>query len=90
MNKVDIDVEVADIRKIAGDGNLKAFADVKIGGGLVIKGFCVMKGKSGGVDVLMPRKPSKDGKWFDMVTPTSESLRREIEDKVIEAYEQES
>ena len=61
-----MDVEVADIRKITGDGNLKAFADVRLGGSLLIKGVSVMKGKNG-VFVSMPRKASKDGRWFDVL-----------------------
>ncbi len=84
-----IDVEVADIRKITGDGNLKAFADVKLGGKLVIKGFTVTQGKSG-VFVSMPRKAGKDGRWFDIVTPLSDDLKQEFQDKVLEAYDKET
>ena len=83
-----IDVEVVDIRKINGDGNLKAFADVKIGEGLIIKGFSVMKGKQG-IFVAMPRKAAKDGRWFDIIT-TSNDLKRELEDRVLEAYDRET
>ncbi len=83
-----MDVEVADIRKINGDGNLKAFADVKIGEGLIIKGFSVMKGKQG-IFVAMPRKAGKDGRWFDIIT-TSNDLKRELEDRVLEAYDRET
>lgn len=81
-------VEVADIRLVEGDGALKAFADIKIGERLVIKGFTVMQGKRG-VFVSMPRKAGKDGKWYDMITPLDEALKNEIEDKVLEAYDKE-
>ncbi len=84
-----IDVEVVDIRKITGDGHLKAFADVKIGGKLVIKGFSVMQGKRG-VFVSMPKKAGKDGRWFDILTPLSEELKQEFQDKVLEAYDKET
>ena len=70
-----MDVEVVDIRKIVGDGNLKAFADVRVGDSLVIKGFCVMQGKSG-VFVSMPRKASKDGRWFDILEPVYAVLKQ--------------
>ena len=83
-----MDVEVVDIRKIVGDGNLKAFADVRVGDSLVIKGFCVMQGKSG-VFVSMPRKASKDGRWFDILEP-DDSLKRALESKVLESYERET
>ena len=83
-----MEVEVVDIRKITGDGKLKAFADVKIGERLIIKGFCVMEGKNG-VFVSMPRKASKDGRWFDVVE-TDESFKRELENKVLESYDRET
>ena len=84
-----IGVEVVDVRKITGDGNLKAFADVKVGGRLVIKGFSVMQGKRG-VFVAMPRKAGKDGRWFDILTPLDEGLKQELQDKVLEAYDKET
>ena len=82
-----IEIEVVDIRKIIGDGNLKAFADVKVGDCLVIKGFCVLQGKKG-IFVSMPRKAAKDGRWFDILEP-DDSLKRELEEKVLEAYDRE-
>ena len=85
---VALDVEVMDIRKILGDGNLKAFADLKFGGQLVVKGFSVMKGRKG-VFVSMPSKAGKEGRWFEIIQP-SETLKREIEDKVLEAYDEET
>jgi stage V sporulation protein G len=81
-------IEVVDIRKIEGDGNLKAFADVKFSDVVIIKGFNVLKGKRG-VFVTMPRKASKDGRWFDILTPMNEEVKKEIETKILEAYEQE-
>ena len=83
-----MDVEVVDIRKITGDGNLKAFADVKVGGNLLIKGVCVMKGKKG-IFVSMPRKASKDGRWFDVLEAEGD-LKEEIEDKVLACYDRET
>lgn len=83
-----MEVEVVDIRKIVGDGNLRAFADVRVGDSLVIKGFCVMQGKSG-IFVSMPRKASKDGRWFDILEP-DDALKRELEGKVLKSYERET
>ncbi len=83
-----LDIEVADIRKINGDGKLKAFADVKFADCIIVKGFTVAQGTKG-VFVSMPRKASKDGKWFDTLTPLSEEFKQELQDKVLEAYEQE-
>ena len=83
-----MDVEVADIRKLTGNGNCKAMADVRIGGSLLIKGFCVMDGKKG-IFVSLPRRASKDGRWFDTLEVEA-GLKREIEDKVLESYDRET
>jgi stage V sporulation protein G len=82
-----LDVEVTDIRKVTGDGNLKAFADVKVGGNLTIKGVCVMRGKKG-LFVSMPRKASKDGRWFDILEAEA-PLWEHIEERVMGSYERE-
>ncbi|MBI2095065.1 MAG: septation protein SpoVG family protein [Candidatus Omnitrophica bacterium] len=84
----DLGLEVVDIRKFTGSGNLKAIADIRFGESLVVKGFSVVKGKRG-VFVSMPRKASKDGHWFDMLTPTSDAFKNRIEEKVLEAYDRE-
>jgi stage V sporulation protein G len=81
-------IEVVDIRKVAGDGNLKALVDVKFSDSVIVKGFNVLKGNRG-VFVSMPRKASKDGRWFDVLTPVNEEVKTEIETKVLEAYEKE-
>lgn len=85
--RMNLSVEVIDTRKIVGDGSLKAFCDVKIGGDLLIKGFSVMNGKKG-LFVCCPRKASKDGRWFDILE-MSDELRTKIETKILEAYEKE-
>lgn len=82
-----LDVEVVDVRKILADGKCKAIADVRIGEGLVIRGFFVYQGKNG-VFVSLPRKANKDGKWYDIIE-CEDDLKRTIEDKVLEAYDRE-
>ncbi len=88
-NEQGLTIEVVDIRKILGDGNLKAFADLKVGGSIVVKGFSVLNGKSG-LFIAMPRKAGKDGRWFDILVPMNEEVKKEIEGKVLDAYEKES
>lgn len=84
----NVDVEVVDIRKITGDGSLRAFADLKVGS-LIIKGFSVLEGKNG-IFVSLPKKAAKDGRWFEMITPLDERLKQEMQDKVLEAYDRET
>ena len=84
-----MDIEIIDIRKITGDSNLKAFADIKMGGCMVIKGLTVIHGKNG-LFVSMPKKQSKDGRWFEIFTPLDDFFKRDIQDKVMEAYDRET
>lgn len=82
-------IEVVDIRKITGDSSLKAFADVRLGGAVVVKGFSVIDGKNG-TFVSMPKKQGKNGNWFEILTPVTDDFRRELEDRVMEAYDRET
>ncbi len=84
-----IDVEVVDIRKINSDSKLRAYADVKVAGSLVLRGFSVLKGDNG-IFVSLPAKAGKDGKWYETVIPTDEKLGRYMKDKVMEAYDRET
>lgn len=84
-----MDIEVVDIRKIVGDGNLKAFADLKFANEILVKGFTVTNGKNG-LFVSGPRKPAKDGRWFDILTPLNDQMKQEIEGKVLEAFDRET
>ena len=80
-----VEIEVVDVRKLTGDGQLKALANLKIAGAVVVKGFSVMQGKKG-VFVSMPRKASKDGRWFDVLEPVSDEVKCTIEKKILERY----
>lgn len=84
-----VDLEVVDIRKMTGEGKIKARADVKIGGCFIARGFWVVDGQNG-VFVSMPRRASKNGDWFDVVVPVNEAVKREVEEKVLEAYDRET
>ena len=86
---ITMEIEVVDIRKISGDGSLRAFADIKFSDAIIIKGFSVMQGRRGAF-VAMPRKAGKDGRWFDLLVPMSDEVKQIIEDKVLEAYDKEN
>ncbi len=82
-----MEIEVVDIRKSNGDGKLKAFANVKFGGSLIIRGFSVMDGVKG-IFVKVPSRLAKDGRWIDVVA-IDDFLKQEVESKVLEAYDRE-
>lgn len=83
-----IDVEVITVKKLNTNGKLKAYVDAKVGGLLAIKGFSVAEGPKG-LFVGMPRQMGKEGRWFDIITPLDKSLKEEIQNKILEAYDKE-
>ncbi len=82
-----MEVEVVDIRKSNLDSKLKAFANVKFGEYLLIRGFSVMDGPKGAF-VKVPSKLAKDGRWMDTIAIEG-SLKHEVEARVLEAYNKE-
>ncbi len=83
-----IDIEVITVKKLNTNGKLKAFVDAKVGGLLAVKGFSVCEGPKG-LFVSMPRQMGKDGRWYDTMTPLDKSLKDEIQNKILEAYDKE-
>ena len=75
--------------KFDGEGSLKAYVDLAIGESFLIKGLRVVKGKNG-VFVSMPRQQGKNGKWFDSVTAMTPQTKKEVDQVVMEAYEQDA
>ena len=57
-----LDIEVAKIHRLEGDGATKAFCDIIVSDALLIKGIRIMDGKNG-LFVKMPTKQGKDGRW---------------------------
>lgn len=76
--------EVAQLRRLGGEGKAKAFVDLAVSG-LVIKGFRVVDGKRG-LFVGMPQQAGKDGKWYETVSPQDDETRSRLQEVILEAY----
>ena len=77
-------IEVARLHKLESNGPLRAFADVVIGQ-VLVKGVRVIDGKNG-LFLTMPQTQGKDGKWYCTVMLLDDSLKDELQEVVIEAY----
>ncbi len=88
MKTMAMDVEVMDIRKSIGNGNIKANATVRFGGCLTVKGVKVVTGKNG-LFVSLPSNPGKDGRWFNLVE-VADDLKNELERKVLSSFDKET
>lgn len=80
-----LDIEVARIYRLEGDGAVKAFCDIIVSDALLIKGIRIMDGKNG-LFVRMPSKQSKDGKWYDSIAPTTKEIKDALNDTIIKAF----
>ena len=89
MEGVAAGLAVKRLVKFDGDGSLKAYVDLAIGESFLIRGLKVVKGKNG-IFVSMPRQQGKNGKWFDTVSTITPTAKQEVEQVVMEAYQQES
>ncbi len=80
-----VDIKVARMYRLEGDGATKAFCDIIVSDALLVKGIRVMDGKNG-LFVRMPAKQGKDGKWYELIQPTSKEIEDALNDVIIKAF----
>jgi stage V sporulation protein G len=86
--ETQVNIAVDRLYRFDNGGQLKAFADLVIGGLFAIKGFKVVEGKKG-LFVSMPSEIGKDGNWYDTFRPLTKEAQAELNKVVLEAYKQE-
>jgi stage V sporulation protein G len=67
---------------------LKAFIDITFDDCFVVHGMKVIDGEQG-FFVAMPNKKGKDEKFRDICHPINSTMRQDLEDTVLDAYEEE-
>ncbi len=70
------------------DNILKAFANMVIDDSLIVRNIKVIEG-SKGLFVAMPNRKLKNGEYRDVVHPLNSETRAEIEQLVLDRYEEE-
>jgi len=73
------------IRKIDGDGNLRAFASITFDSSFVVHDLKVIKGKKG-YFIAMPSKRMNNGDFKDMAHPIVSETRMAIQETVLAEY----
>ena len=82
-------MEITEVRiTLKNEEKLKAFVSITFDGAFVVRGLKVING-SRGYFVSMPSRKRKDGTFQDLAHPINNELRKKIEDKVLDAFEQE-
>jgi stage V sporulation protein G len=82
-------VEITEVRiTLRNEEKLKAFASITFDDCFVVRGLKVING-SQGYFVSMPSRKRKDGSYQDVAHPINNDMRKKIEDKVLDAFENE-
>ena len=82
-------MEITEIRlTMRNEEKLKAFANVTFDNSFVIRGLKIINGNKG-YFISMPSKRRPDGTYQDVAHPINTEMRRLLERKVLEAYENE-
>ena len=84
-----LNVRITEVRiTLRDEEKLKAFASITFDDCFVVRGLKVING-SQGYFVSMPSRKRKDGTYQDIAHPINNEMRKEIEDKVLDAFETE-
>ena len=82
-------MDITEVRiTLRNEEKLKAFASITFDDCFVVRGLKVING-SQGYFVSMPSRKRKDGSYQDVAHPINNDMRKRIEDKVLDAFENE-
>ena len=80
-------MEITDIkiRKVAGEGKLKAYVAVTFDQCFVVHNVRIIEGK-GGITIAMPSRRTKAGVFKDVAHPIHSDFREMMQTKILELY----
>ncbi|MDR2371375.1 MAG: septation regulator SpoVG [Treponema sp.] len=80
-------MEITDIRvrKVAGEGKLKAYVTVTFDDCFVVHNVKIIEGKSG-VFIAMPSRKTSVGEYKDVAHPIQPEFRAELQKRILEQY----
>jgi stage V sporulation protein G len=82
-------MEITEVRiTLTNEEKLKAFANITFDNAFVVRGLKVISGAKG-YFVSMPSRRRKDGTFQDLAHPVTDEMRKKIEERVLDAYENE-
>ena len=81
-------MEITDIRvrKVAGEGKLKAYVTITFDDCFVIHNVKIIEGKSG-VFIAMPSRKTRAGEYKDVAHPINPDFRAELQRKILDKYD---
>jgi stage V sporulation protein G len=81
-------MEITDIRvrKVAGEGKLKAYVTVTFDDCFVVHNVKIIEGKSG-VFIAMPSRKTRVGEYKDVAHPIHPEFRAELQQRILDKYD---
>ena len=82
-------MEITDIRvrRVGGEGKLKAYVTVTLDNCFVVHNIKVIHGRSG-TFIAMPSRKTKSGEYKDVAHPINSEFRSSLQERVLAAYEE--
>jgi stage V sporulation protein G len=82
-------MEITDIRvrKVAGEGKLKAYVTVTFDDCFVVHNVKIIEGNKSGVFIAMPSRKTRAGEYKDVAHPIHPEFRAELQKKILEKYD---
>lgn len=81
-----MDITDVRIKKVSGEGKMRAVASIVIDDAFVVRDLRVIEGQNG-LFVAMPSRKSADGEYHDIAHPITAEAREMIQAKVLKEYE---
>jgi stage V sporulation protein G len=81
-------MEITDIRvrRVGGEGKLKAYVTVTLDNCFVVHNIKVIHGRSG-TFIAMPSRKTKTGEYKDVAHPINSDFRTRMQDTILAAFE---
>ena len=80
-----MDITDVRVRKIGGDGKMKAVASVTFDNDFVVHDIKVIEGQSG-LFIAMPSRKTPDGEYRDIAHPINSEMRGRLQSLILERY----
>lgn len=80
-----MDITDIRVRRVSGEGKLKAYVSVTFDQCFVIHNVKVIEGKSG-MFIAMPSRKTKTGEYKDIAHPICPDFRTRLQDSIVDAY----
>jgi len=81
-----MDITDIRIRKVTGEGKLKAYVTVTFDHSFVVHNVKVIQGETG-VFIAMPSRRTKNGEYKDVAHPINTDFRSVLQSRILSAYE---